>query len=217
MKNREITVLLIVSIISIVLLSNFLYKKNRITHKQEINRLLQAKDISKNNTNEKYSLINEYSKEDNEIESKDFITGIENRQQTANESDKSLENKNEKYNKEDIDYNTFLLARLINSEAGDEPYEGKVAVANVVLYRSQKENQSIKDIIYASGQFDGVHTSIFAEYPSDESLNAAVKAMNGDKAIENAYYFANLNLCSPSWAKEKSFICRIGDHWFFKE
>ncbi len=217
MKKREIKVLLIVSIISIVLISNLLFIKNNIAHKQEINKLLQAKDISKDKTNEKYSLINEYSYENDEIEAKDFITGIENRQQTAKENDMTLENKNEKYDIDNIDSNTFLLAKLINSEAGEEPFEGKIAVANVVLYRSQQQNQSIKDIIYASGQFDGVHTSIFSQYPSDESVNAAVQAMNGDKAIDNGYYFANLNLCSPSWAKEKSFICRIGDHWFFKE
>lgn len=110
-----------------------------------------------------------------------------------------------------------LLARLINSEAGSQSMAGKVAVANVVLYRARQNNQSISQVIYSKNQFDGVGTNNFNCQPTCESMEAAIKALNGVTIVDDGYFYANLNLCNPSWAKEKTFICRIGDHWFFKK
>ena len=48
-----------------------------------------------------------------------------------------------------------LLACLVHSEAGNQSYEGKLAVANVVLNRvkSSKYPNTIEKVIYQSGQF----------------------------------------------------------------
>lgn len=48
-----------------------------------------------------------------------------------------------------------ILAALIQCEAGGEPYEGQIAVGAVVMnrVRSAAYPNSIKDVIYASGQF----------------------------------------------------------------
>ena len=48
-----------------------------------------------------------------------------------------------------------LLAALIQCEAGDEPYEGQVAVGAVVMNRvkSPAYPNTIRDVIFASGQF----------------------------------------------------------------
>lgn len=211
MRKREVIVLLTISIISIVLISSIFFYKSFLNHKNEINRLLRVEDITKNNNKQQYTLLSEYKKDVyNNVDSKDFITDIENKQQGAEiEQGESFNNANH----DDV----ILLAKLINSEAGDEPFEGKIAVANVVLYRLKQNKASIKDIIYASGQFDGVQTNLFSGDPSNESLSAARQALKGKKVLDNAYYFANLKLCNPSWATEKNFLCRIGDHWFFKE
>ena len=48
-----------------------------------------------------------------------------------------------------------LFARLIQCEAGEEPYEGQVAVGAVVMnrVRSGAYPNTVKGVIYASGQF----------------------------------------------------------------
>lgn len=114
--------------------------------------------------------------------------------------------------------NLNLLARLIQSEAGQEPYEGKIAVGNVVLNRARENNQSIENVIYAKNQFDGVKTDNFNRNPNEESINAAKEVLNGKQVIDNdSYYFVNLEMASPSWAKENTFVTRIGEHWFFRK
>lgn len=114
--------------------------------------------------------------------------------------------------------NLHLLARLIQSEAGQEPYDGKIAVGNVVLNRARENNQSIESVIYAKNQFDGVKTDNFNKNPNEESVNAAKEVLNGREVIDNnSYYFVNLEMASPSWAKENTFVTRIGEHWFFRK
>ena len=56
------------------------------------------------------------------------------------------------------DEEVWLLACIIDWEAGSESYEGKLAVANVVLNRvkSGKWGSSITSVVYAPKQFSGV-------------------------------------------------------------
>lgn len=51
----------------------------------------------------------------------------------------------------------YLLACIIDWEAAYEPYEGKLAVANVVLNRVRSSNypNSITGVIYQKSQFSG--------------------------------------------------------------
>lgn len=211
-KSQKI-ILFIITLISIILLSTLFFLNRTLEHKKEIDNLLKKEDITQINSNKQYLLINEYDDENINTKGKDFISDIENEQQSDEKSERT-----QKIERTDnIDDDVMLLAKLINSEAGNEPFEGKVAVANVVLYRSKIEKESIRKIIYARGQFDGVDTNSFMNFPNNESIDAAQRAINGEKVLDNAYYYANLNLCSPSWATEKRFLCRIGDHWFFKQ
>lgn len=109
-----------------------------------------------------------------------------------------------------------LLARLIQSEAGGESYMGKLAVGSVVANRARINNESVHDVIYAYNQFDGINTNNFNIEPSSDAKKAAVEVLNGRNVVPNAYYYANLNLCSPSFAVASKMIIRIGNHWFFK-
>lgn len=211
-KSQKI-ILFIITLISIILISTLFFLNRTLEHKKEIDNLLKKEDITQINSNQQYLLINEYDDENINTKGKDFITDIENEQQGDEQSKKTQRMERTDNTDDDV----MLLAKLINSEAGNEPFEGKVAVANVVLYRSQREKESIREIIYARGQFDGVDTNLFMNTPNSESIEAAQRAVNGEKVLDNAYYYANLNLCSPSWATEKRFLCRIGDHWFFKQ
>ena len=149
---------------------------------------------------------------------------------SVQDSNNSITLEQEPNNKKDIDitvvteYETKiikgelnLLAKLIESEAGDEPYLGKVAVGNVVLNRCKMNNQSINDVIFAKSQFDGVQTGAFNKEPSQESIKAANEVLSGKTILPDAYFFCNLKLCEiPDWAKIDTFVVRIGDHWFFR-
>ncbi|MHC1684000.1 MAG: cell wall hydrolase [Clostridiaceae bacterium] len=109
-----------------------------------------------------------------------------------------------------------LLAHLIESEAGVESYLGKLAVGSVVINRAKIKKDTIRNIIYARNQFDGINTKNFTKEPSDDSKRAAKEVLGGKNVVPAAYYYANLNLCAPSFAIVEKFIVRIGNHWFFR-
>lgn len=108
-----------------------------------------------------------------------------------------------------------LLAHLIESEAGDEPYAGKLGVGSVIINRAKFKGISLKDVIFAKSQFNGVETKWFFTEPCEESKKAAYQSLQGINVIPNAYYFADLRLCNPEFAHTANFIKRIGNHWFF--
>jgi N-acetylmuramoyl-L-alanine amidase len=113
----------------------------------------------------------------------------------------------------------MLLAKLINSEALGEPYQGKLAVGNVVMNRvkSREFPNSITEVVYQKGQFDGVGTKYFNDYPHPDSIKAAIEAIEGKDITSGALFHVNLNKVNPKWAYTLTFTGRIGDHWFYKK
>lgn len=100
----------------------------------------------------------------------------------------------------DVSYDdAYLLACLVNAEAGSEPYEGKLAVANVVLNRlnSGKYGSSISDVIYAPGQFSVVRLGTFAAAlssgPNSQSIQAANEALSGVNNVPSYSSFCALS------------------------
>lgn len=113
---------------------------------------------------------------------------------------------------------TYLLACLIHMEAGAEPYEGKLAVANVVLNRLRAGyGSTISEVIYARGQFTGANTGALANRlakgPNDECLQAAAEALNGVNNIGDYR-----NFISVGWANYNAYSSYtiIGNHCFYK-
>ena len=78
-----------------------------------------------------------------------------------------------------------LLAALIQCEAGNEPYEGQLAVGAVVInrVRSGAYPGSVYDVIYQSGQFTpagrGSVANVAAGGPKASCIQAAQEALNG--------------------------------------
>lgn len=93
---------------------------------------------------------------------------------------------------------TLLLAALIQSEAGSQPYEGQVSVGTVVMnrLRTGKYGPSIYNVIYAKGQFgpasSGQVAKIYAAGPKASCIQAATDAMNGVSYIGTATHFRNV-------------------------
>ena len=103
-----------------------------------------------------------------------------------------------------------LLASLIFCEAGNQPYEGQIAVGAVVLKRvkSSVYPNSVSEVIYQSGQFspamsgwlDRVRAN--AGY-SESALQAAEDALDGSNPVGDCLYFST-----------GGYGMQIGDHFF---
>ena len=116
-----------------------------------------------------------------------------------------------------------LLARLVEIEAGGEPYAGKVAVAAVILnrVRSSQFPDSIRAVIFAPGQFPTVAERIARVRPGAAELQAAREALAGRDPSNGALYFYNpaLHRCDGPESRQ-DFLCslkvtaRIGHHVF---
>lgn len=113
---------------------------------------------------------------------------------------------------------TYLLASLVHMESGNEPYEGKLAVANVVLNRLKSGyGSNISEVIYAKGQFSGANTgalaSRLAKGPNDESMRAAAEALSGVNNIGDYRNFISLGRANFGVYSEYTVI---GNHCFYK-
>ncbi|MCR5558696.1 MAG: cell wall hydrolase [Butyrivibrio sp.] len=93
-----------------------------------------------------------------------------------------------------------LLAALIQCEAGNQPYEGRVAVGAVVLnrVRSGAYPNTIYSVIYASGQFTpALNGTVAKVYNSgkiyDMNYQAAQAALNGETTVGSALHFRRIN------------------------
>lgn len=90
---------------------------------------------------------------------------------------------------------TRLLAALIQCEAGNQPYEGKVAVGAVVMNRvkSGAYANTISGVIYASGQFtpalNGNVDRVYNGNISDSCIQAAQAALNGETTVGGCTHF----------------------------
>lgn len=106
---------------------------------------------------------------------------------------------------------TSLLAALIYCEAGNQSYEGMVAVGAVVMNRvySSSFPNSISEVIYQSGQFtpasSGSLASALANGVPSSCYEAASAAISGENPVGSALYF---NTGSGSGIQ-------IGDHQFY--
>lgn len=116
------------------------------------------------------------------------------------------------------DEDIYLLACLVHMEAGWEPYEGQLAVANVVLNRLRAGyGSSISDVIYAKGQFSGANSgalaSVLASGPNQSCMTAAVEAFSGVNNIGDYRNFISARYASTSSYSEYTLI---GNHCFYK-
>lgn len=127
------------------------------------------------------------------------------------------------YTKQDI----ALLSCLIHAEAGTQSYEGKLAVANVVLNRvkSSKYADSIKAVIYQASQFSVAHSGslqkqldIYGSYSSRSqllSIKAAKDALEGANNIGSRLYFHAYKSAAKKGYTDKSGSVKLGDHLFW--
>lgn len=105
-----------------------------------------------------------------------------------------------------------LLAALIQAEAGNQPYEGKLAVGAVVMNRVRSGGypNSIIEVITQPGQFppatNGTVAAIAARGPSSSCMQAAQAAVDGQTTVGGALHFGRVG---------KAAGVVIGNHVFY--
>nr|WP_263327403.1 cell wall hydrolase [Neobacillus sp. Marseille-Q6967] len=112
-----------------------------------------------------------------------------------------------------------LLARLVRAEAQIEPFEGKVAVACVVLNRVEHPQfpNTIREVIYAPGQFQPVSNGEINKPADEESINAVKAALNEQRQLApGSLFFYNPAIASSRWLDSRATTLVIGQHVFKK-
>ena len=103
-----------------------------------------------------------------------------------------------------------LLASIIFCEAGNQPYEGQVAVGAVIMNRvkSAVYPNSILEVVYQSGQFGPAMTGWldsvrYSAGYTPSAMQAAIDAMSGSNPIGDCLYF-----------DQGGMGYQLGDHYF---
>lgn len=113
-----------------------------------------------------------------------------------------------------------LMAKLVYAESRGEPFEGKVAVASVVLNRviSPAFPNSIKEVIYEPHAFSCVKNNSIIANPDQNCYDAVYEAIKGKDPTKEALFFYNPKIATCSWMKATNKIdsLSIGQHVFFK-
>lgn len=190
---------------------------------RKLQQTLNQKGYYNYNIDGIYGVITEKAVIDFQIDHRIRIDGIAGPEtQRALYGNSTSPNKggiNSKYTDGDI----YWLARIIQAEAGGEPYQGKVAVGNVILNRvnSKEFPNTIYNVIFeyygSIPQFSPVADGTIYNTPSQESINAAKDAINGIRPVGNSTYFFNPNKAAGTWiVKNKTYVSRIGGHVFYQ-
>ena len=117
------------------------------------------------------------------------------------------------YNQDEL----YWLARIIWAESGNQCFEGKIAVGNVVINRANDPSYRFPDDIYSvifqEGQFEPVSNGTVYNTPTDDCLAAAKLALEGVRPVGDSLYFAAFFNC---WAgNNRIFYRQIQGHYFW--
>lgn len=114
------------------------------------------------------------------------------------------------------------LARIIYAESNTEPFEGKIAVGNVVLNRvaSKEFPGTIYGVIFDrkyGTQFTPVANGTIYNTPSESCVIAAKICLEGFSYSRDILYFMDAAQASNLWiARNRALAFVIGNHSFYK-
>lgn len=132
---------------------------------------------------------------------------------------------------ESIQKNLSCLALNIYREAGHEPFEGKVAVAQVTMNRTKHPQfpNTVCEVVYQKDSIMGKIVCQFSWYCDsahrlrpvnkqayDESYRVAKMVLLEDfqlESVKNALYY-HADYVNPNWKKKK--VTKIGAHIFYE-
>ena len=113
----------------------------------------------------------------------------------------------------------YIMSQVVYAESKGEPFEGKVAVASVILNRvlSPQFPDTVQEVIFQPYAFSCVVDGKITVEPSSECYDAVYDAIKGYDPTGDALFFYNPETATCSWMKsvEKSDTTLIGQHLFF--
>lgn len=96
-----------------------------------------------------------------------------------------------------------IFERIVEAEVGGTNYEGKLAVANVILNRVQSSRfpNTLKEVVFANRQFSPISDGRYYKVKVSETTKQVVQdALNGSRIIgEDAYYFCTPTAPGKGW------------------
>lgn len=112
--------------------------------------------------------------------------------------------------------NLRLLAQLVCGEARGEPYEGKVAVAAVILNRVDDKRfpNSVPGVVYQPLAFESVANGEIYRGTTRECIQAARDALNGWDPSYGSLFFFNPAKTRNRFIWSRPQVRRIGGHIF---
>jgi len=115
----------------------------------------------------------------------------------------------------------YWLARIIYAEAGAEPFDGQIAVGNVVLNRVR--NEMFPDTVYGvifdrswGVQFTPTANGMIYREPDAEAVLAAKLCLEGYSLSGEILYFLNAALAANLWVPQnRRYVMTISGHDFY--
>jgi hypothetical protein len=125
------------------------------------------------------------------------------------------------------DKDLYWLEQITEAEAGGEAYEGKIAVAAVILNRVDSPDwpNSIQEVIFQIVEVNGVSYYQFSPVldgrlyevtPNAETARAVQAALSGEDPTVGATVFYNPAKTDNRWVRERPVNTTIGNHIFAK-
>lgn len=120
---------------------------------------------------------------------------------------------------------TFCTALGVFTEARGEPWDGQVAVAQVIKNRERSSRTDACTVIFAPHQFSGVsmwHVGVLPWVVDRRawlrSLAAARAVLAGKYIVAAARYarFFHAKSIKPKWAASRKRVAQIGNHIFYQ-
>lgn len=123
------------------------------------------------------------------------------------------------------DEDVYLMSQVVYAESCGESYNGKLAVASVILNRANHVGfpKSISGVINQKNAFSCVkrgkvfHRGKSDIVPDSSSYAAVLDALKGNDPTYKAVFFYNPEIATSQWMKniKKANIKTIGNHVFF--
>ncbi len=104
------------------------------------------------------------------------------------------------------------MARVIDSELPDGPFEAQVGVGAVIVNRVHSPGfaDTVSAVVDDPGQFQGVGDVLFNRPPTKNALAAALDALEGQDPTGGALYFFNPSKTTNQWALSLPVTVTIG-------
>lgn len=105
------------------------------------------------------------------------------------------------------------VERVVMAEAGAEPYEGQIAVAQCVLNACEREDMRPDEIVVKYQYTDK------RPEPTNEVKAAVSAVFDYGETVTDAeiLYFYAPELCDSEWHESQDYVMTVGGHRFFEE